>query len=472
MSKRITLKLIIISFLGLLLWIPLLLEQDVIYERMSYRSQVVSDIASKWTGQQTITGPIAVIPWQMEYQENRWSEKDKIYKVVTQKKSGKYLLLPTKLNSQADIKNDTRSRGIYQIPVYSGSISINAEFSNSALLKYKQQIEKKYKGQLRWGQAKVAVLISDMRGIVSEPDATWENSVLKFIAGSGIKANIQGISAEIPNFITEKVKNTTLSLSMPIKGMEKLLLTPTGDNSHISMSSDWPHPSFTGRHLPTDYQISEEGFTSNWNTSPFAGDLKAVLNECQTNSYCNLNSYAVGAEFIDPVDMYSQAERAIKYGLLFIAVTFMLFFLFEVLKKLQIHPIQYGMVGMALALFYLLLLSLSEHIPFIWAYTIATIACSSLLGFYLSSVLKSTQRGGWFAAGITALYGLLYMIISSENFALLMGSILIFSTLAIGMLTTRKVDWYQLNSGIDTKHNGDQHSNNVDEKTKENPLPQ
>ena len=454
MSKRITLKLIVIGFLGLLLWIPLLLEQGVIYERMSYRSQVVSDIASKWTGQQTITGPIVVIPWQLQYQENQWSEKEKIYKRVNRKLSGKYLLLPSQLTSHADIKNDTRSRGIYQIPVYSGRVNIDGVFSNQKLLKYKTQLENKHKGQLSWGQARVTVLMSDMRGIVSEPDATWGKHKLTFVAGSSIKSNIQGISAELPteeihtiqalNLTSNKPFSTTLSLSMPIKGMETLLLTPAGDNSNISMKSDWPHPSFTGRHLPTDYEITDTGFSANWSTSPFSGDLNAVLKTCQDNNYCDLNSYAVGTEFIDPVDMYSQAERAIKYGLLFIAVTFMLFFLFEVLKKLQIHPIQYGMVGMALALFYLLLVSLSEHIAFIWAYTIATIACCGLLGIYLSAVLKSPQRGGWFAGGITALYGLLYMIISSEDFALLMGSVLIFSTLAIGMLTTRKVDWYQI----------------------------
>lgn len=451
MSKRITLKLIIIGILGLLLWIPLLLEQGVIYERMSYRSQVVNDIASKWTGQQTISGPIAIIPWHIKYQEQQWSEKEKTYKTVNRKLSGKHLLLPTKLTSHADIKNDTRSRGIYQIPVYSGNLNIEAEFSNAKLLKHKAQLEKKYKGQMIWGQARMTVLISDTRGIVSEPDAQWGELNLSFTSGSHLKANMQGINAEVPPFLASKLSTTSMSLSMQIKGMETLLITPTGDNSRINMKSDWPHPSFTGRHLPTSYDISETGFTAQWDTSPFSGDLNTVLQSCQENRNCNLSSYAVGTEFIDPVDMYSQAERAIKYGLLFIAITFMLFFLFEVLKKLQIHPIQYGMVGMALALFYLLLISLSEHIPFAWAYIVATTACCGLLGVYLSAVLKSSQRGGSFAAGITVLYGLLYMIISSEDFALLMGSVLIFSILAIGMLSTRKVDWYQISSTNEKK---------------------
>ena len=444
MSKKITLKLIIIGFLGLLLWIPLLLEQGVVYERMSYRDQVVRDIASKWTGQQTITGPIAIIPWQLAYSEKQWHEESKSHRIINKKRSGQYLLLPSHLQSHAEIKNDTRSRGIYQIPVYSGQLKMEGRFSNSKLLKHKQQLEAKYKGQLSWGQARVAILISDMRGIISEPESLWRNKAIKFSAGSTLKSQAQGIHAEVPGWSDSQSEETTFSIAMPVKGMERLLLTPSGDNSDITMTSDWPHPSFTGRHLPANYEISESGFNANWSTSPFSADLKSILKECQNNNYCDFSGHSVGTEFIDPVDMYSQAERSIKYGLLFIAVTFMLFFLFEVLKELQIHPIQYGMVGMALALFYLLLVSLSEHIPFLGAYVIATIACCGLLGIYLSSVLRSKQRGAWFAVGLGLLYSLLYMIISSEDFALLMGSILIFSTLAVSMLTTRKVDWYNL----------------------------
>lgn len=444
MSKKITLKLIVIGLLGLLLWIPLLLEQGVIYERMSYRDQVVRDIASKWTGQQTLTGPIAIVPWQLEYIDSQWNEKTKSHHQIKRKMTGRYLLLPSHLETQAQIENSTRSRGIYQIPVYNGQINMSGHFSNSKLLKHKRQLEKTHRGTLTWGQPLLTLLISDMRGIISEPDSYWGDQPIRFSPGSSLKPTIQGIHADITNWSLSTPETVRFRINMPIKGMEKLLITPTGENSDISLSSDWPHPSFTGRHLPTQYETSPTGFEANWSTSPFSGDLQSVLKECQNNNYCDLSSYAVGAEFIEPVDTYSQAERSIKYGLLFIAVTFMLFFLFEVLKKLQIHPIQYGMVGMALALFYLLLVSLSEHIEFAWAYIIATTACCGLLGIYLSAVLKSKQRGIWFAVGLAALYGLLYKIISSEDFALLMGSILIFSVLAIGMLTTRKIDWYQL----------------------------
>lgn len=443
MSKKITLKLIVIGFLGLLLWIPLLLEQGVIYERMSYRDQVTHDIASKWTGNQTITGPVMILPWQLEYTEKQWNDTTKSYLLVHKKKQGQYLLLPNQFDSQVNINNSTRNRGIYQIPVYNGTVEMSGSFQRTKLHKYQQDLEAKYKGSLSWGDAKLSILVSDMRGIVSEPTSDWNGNSLSFAAGSGLKSSTQGIHAELGSWADES-ETTHFFFNLQIKGMERLMITPAGDNSSISMSSDWPHPSFNGRHLPTDYTVEDTGFQANWKTSPFAGDLASVLKECQNSNYCDFTSHAVGTDFIDPIDMYSQAERSIKYGLLFIAVTFMLFFLFEVLKNLQIHVIQYGMVGLALALFYLLLVSLSEHIAFIWAYVIATIACCLLLGLYLSAVLQSKARGYWFATGIAGLYGLLYMIISSEGFALLMGSILIFATLAVSMLTTRNVDWYQL----------------------------
>ncbi|WP_286236996.1 cell envelope integrity protein CreD [Neptuniibacter halophilus] len=441
MSKRITLKLILIGILALFLWIPLLLVQNVIYERMDYRAQVTRDIASKWTGQQTLSGPVIRIPWQLSYLETSWDDKNQQNLQHRKTLHGQYLLLPEQLSSEAVISNSTRHRGIYQIPVYRGDVQMSAAFSAAELQQHQAQLEKKYQGQLTWGTPELLLLISDMRGITSQPTATWQGTPLQFSAGSGMKAATQGIHTELP--VTDLTGELELSLSL--RGMEQLLLTPTAANSTIKMQSDWPHPSFSGRHLPESYEVDDNGFTALWQTSPFSADLRSVLNACSQENYCDLSSQSVGAEFIDPVDMYAQAERSLKYGLLFIAVSFMLFFLFEVLKKLPIHPIQYGMVGLALALFYLLLISLSEHIAFYQAYLIATLACCGLLAVYLSAVLKSLWRGCGFATGLAALYGLLYMIISAEGFALLMGSFLIFSCLTLCMLATRQIDWYQVN---------------------------
>lgn len=449
MKKRLAQKILALALLGILLWIPLLLEQDVIYERMGYRDQVIRDIATTFTGEQVVTGPLVIVPWSLSYQSRVWNDKTKSYKLEDKKRSGRYVLLPQQLNTDAVVGTSTRQRGIYEVPVYKTSLSMQGSFSNAGLLSHQQQLEEEFQGTLSWGKPTLSLLVSDMRGIVDEPSVQWQQQNLNIQPGSKLPSHHQGVHSAIPGFSTSLTQTVEFSVAMQIRGMERLLLTPVGDYNRISMQSDWPHPSFTGRYLPESYTLTDNGFAADWSTSPFSADLQSVAKECLSGSYCQFADYAVGADFIQPVDMYVQAERSIKYGLLFIGVTFIVFFLFEVLKQLQIHPVQYGMVGMALALFYMLLISLSEHISFALAYLLATLACTGLLGVYLSAVLKSLQRGISFAAGLSALYGLLFVIISSEDYALLMGSVLIFAILAISMVMTRKVDWYQVGGRAD-----------------------
>ena len=444
MAKRLAQKILALAVLGLLLWIPLLMEQEVIYERMSYRDQVVRDIATTFTGEQVVTGPVVTIPWSMKYQSRVWDDKTRTHKMVDKTRSGKFMLLPQQLNTEAVVGTSTRQRGIYEVPVYKSALTMSGSFSNAALLAYQKQQEEEFDGDLSWGKPLLSLLVSDMRGIVDQPVVQWQKRNLQMQPGSELPSHSQGVHGSIPAFSSSLTQQVDFSVEMQIRGMERLLLTPVADYNQISMQSDWQHPSFTGRYLPENYTLTDNGFAADWSTSPFSADLGTVAKQCLQDSYCLFGDYAVGADFIQPVDMYVQAERSVKYGLLFIAVTFIVFFLFEVLKALQIHPVQYGMVGMALALFYMLLISLSEHISFALAYLFATLACTGLLGVYLSAVLKSLVRGVSFAAGLSALYGLLYVIISSEDFALLMGSVLIFAILAISMIMTRKVDWYQV----------------------------
>lgn len=444
MAKRLVQKILALLLLGVLLWIPLLFEQQVIDERIGYRYQVIRDIAATFTGQQVVTGPLVSVPWTVTYQAKTWNEKRKDYELQTRKKTGQYLLLPEQLNTAVEVHTDTRKRGIYEVPVYKSSLALQGRFSNQQLLQHKQQIEEEYLGSLSWGKPQLSILVSDMRGIVDEPVVQWQQQSIKMLPGSGLNSHNQGISGELPGFSGSLSQMVEFQISMQIRGMEELLITPVGDYNQVTMQSDWQHPSFTGRYLPEAYEIADSGFNASWSTSPYSADLQSVAAACLTGNYCGFADYAVGAGFIQPVDMYVQADRSVKYGLLFIAITFIVFFLFEVLKQLQIHPVQYGMAGLALALFYMLLISLSEHISFALAYCIATLACTGLLGAYLSAVLHSARRGVSFAAGLSALYGLLFVIISSEDYALLMGSVLIFAILAVSMLMTRHVDWYRL----------------------------
>jgi inner membrane protein len=256
-------------------------------------------------------------------------------------------------------------------------------------------------------------------------------------------------------------KTVEFNLKLSIDGIEQLAFIPIAKNNVVTVTSKWQHPQFFGRFLPSpkERKIDANGFTATWNISSLSSNaqqqllnIECCLNSAQTNptggpagvatSVGQIDSF--GVAFIEPVNIYSQSDRAIKYGVLFVALTFAAFFLFEILKQLPIHPVQYALVGLALVLFFLLLVSLSEHMRFITAYAIASVACIGLIGFYLSYALRSWKRGFGFGTALSLLYGVLFGLLQSENNALVMGSLLLFSVLAAIMLVTRKVDWYQI----------------------------
>jgi inner membrane protein len=221
---------------------------------------------------------------------------------------------------------------------------------------------------------------------------------------------------------------------------------PVGRESRVHLTSDWPHPSFIGEFLPVKREISSAGFDASWQTSFFATNMEDVLSRCaDAKSGCDaLVQDHFGVSFIDPVDQYLKSERAAKYAFLFIGLTFAGFFLTEVLRRVSVHPIQYGLVGLALAMFFLLLLSLSEHMGFGLAYLVAAAACVGLISYYVRYVLGSLGQGMAFGAALASLYALLYGILSSEDYALLMGSLLVFGLLAMVMVLTRRVSWSNL----------------------------
>lgn len=222
-----------------------------------------------------------------------------------------------------------------------------------------------------------------------------------------------------------------------------LSVVPVGDDTHIALRSSWPHPSFSGAFLPNERRVDAQGFDARWAVSSLASDAQRQL-----RSDGAVESQAVTVSLVDPVDTYTQADRASKYGVLFVLLTFVGFILFELIKSLRIHPLQYLMVGLALAIFFLLLISLSEHIAFWKAYLVSAVACIGLQAVYLANVLGHWKRGLGFAALLTVLYGALYGLLVSENNALLMGSLLLFVILALAMWVTRRVDWYALGAEL------------------------
>ena len=247
-------------------------------------------------------------------------------------------------------------------------------------------------------------------------------------------------------------------MTLDLVGTEDLSFAPIGEQSTFKLSSDWPHPSFNGRFLPAQRSVGATGFQAEWRLSALAsrsgqelldglglcapGDPAPAMGATGQPAPACLERF--GVSFIDPVSIYLLSDRATKYGLLFIVLSFVAVGLVEVMRGLRVHPVQYALVGSALALFFLLLVSLSEHIDFALAYAAAASACTLLLGYYGAHVLNGWRAGLVFAGGIGGLYGLLYLLLRSEQSALVLGSVLLFAVLAAVMVVTRRIDWYAL----------------------------
>jgi inner membrane protein len=292
--------------------------------------------------------------------------------------------------------------------------------------------------------------IHDTRGIRYRSEVDWDGTSPALSPGGIDAAGLpSGVQADLGTPAgTDRPARHAFRIALTLLGTQRLDIVPLGATTSITLASPWPHPSFTGRILPdAGTTVSADGFAAAWRTSHFATNLAQVYQRCTQARQCDeFRQHTVAVSFIQPVDLYQTVERSVKYGFLFILLTFAAFFLFEVLGRLAIHPVQYGLVGVALTVFFLLLISLSEHVGFASAYAIATLGCVGLIGYYVGHVLRSWRRGAVFAAGLASLYGLLYVILRLEDHALLLGSLLVFACLAAAMIATRRVDWYAVSA--------------------------
>ena len=301
--------------------------------------------------------------------------------------------------------------------------------------------------------------VGDARGIRTA-QLTLGGQTLALKPGTFHPQYSRGLHATLPESVLSATDGLAATLDLELVGTERLSIVPLGSNTEVQLSSGWPHPSFTGRFLPSEREVRDDGFTAQWRLSSLATTAQQDVAQgkpvCQASGGDDDDEPAAAAApsggcadsfsvaFIDPVNPYSLAQRAIKYGVLFIALTFVGVGLFELMKRLRVHPVQYLLVGSALCSFFLLLLSLSEHLPFGAAYALAATACVLLLGYYASHMLGSVRRGLPFGAGMALLYGLLYVLLQLEQTALVVGALALFAVLALVMVLTRKVNWYGL----------------------------
>jgi len=439
-SMKLLLRFAIVGGLVVLLLVPLLLIRGTINERERYRDQAIERVAQSRAGEQSLVGPVRVLPWTQQ-REVEVVDGSGLRKTELQTERGYELQMPRQLRVQGEMRPDERRIGLFRVPVYSWHARVQAGFDD---LPYAAVPGRHYE------QPYLALGIADVRGLVGTPNLRVDGRALALQAGSGVlEANSKGLHAPLAPQFDERggtlADGRRVELEFVLDGTRSLSVVPVGDDTRVALSSPWPHPLFGGSFLPNERSIDAAGFKAEWAVSSLASAAQAQL---RRDLVADAAVESLQVALVDPVDVYTQADRASKYGILFVLLTFVGFVLFELIKRLKIHPLQYLLVGLALAIFFLLLLSLSEHIPFLWAYLASAAACIGLQGFYLSGALHSWKRGLGFSTMLTLLYGVLYLLLDSENNALLLGSLLLFGILAAIMWITRKVDWYDVGGGL------------------------
>ncbi|TAL48423.1 MAG: cell envelope integrity protein CreD [Methylovulum sp.] len=444
MKQNFYFKLGIIFALILCLILPQAFIKGLVGERQSWRYRAYQSIEQSWPGVQTIAGPVLSIPYHLSY-----NTKEKI--IGTDKQETEIIkevtvhdvlyLIPKQLTIESKLESSLRYRGIYGVPVYTSGMQFKGEFSTQAFLDF---IAKNKDYKIRWEKPQLSVLVGDQRGIATPPSLGWNGSKIAFQPGSALPGTEAGMHVMLPDIREGQETRIPFNFEMELRGMRSINFALLSENTDVRLAANWPHPSFTGALLPEKRDINDQGFTAQWRASSFSYDVTGAIEQCRKGQCSSLLRQAVGIDLIQPVDVYQQSERSIKYAELFIILTFVALILFELLKKLRIHPIQYTLVGMALLVFYLLLISLSEHIQFLLAYAIGASGSTALLTCYFGAILHSRKLGLMLGVGLSALYVSLYVILQAEESALLMGSLLLFIVLAALMLATRHFDWYAL----------------------------
>lgn len=423
-QKKLFIKLGFILILIVLLMIPQTLVQGLIGERKYRLFSVKEDISHSWGGVQTITGPVITVPYTKKVlQNNQWVEVE-----------NQFFIMPENLSIISDLKTETKNRSIYEILIYTAQVDMQAAFEIPDLSAMDRDVI-----EILYDEARINIEVTDPKALNDGVYFTSNDKRYKMVMGTADKTVIgPGISVRFP--LSESDNKVSIDIPISINGHEGLFFYPGGDQTDISMNADWHSPSFQGNHLPKESDITNEKFSARWKTNEYsrpsprywAGYAYQLTHPEST----------FGARLIKPADQYQQNSRSAKYALLIITLTFGIFFVFESVYKSRIHPVQYSLVGAALVLFYYLLLSISEHLGFNWAYFISSYATISLISTYAYYVLKEGKRIGILAGAMTILYGYIYVLLQLEDYALLAGAVGLFGILAIAMYLTRNVDWY------------------------------
>ncbi|MEP2668098.1 MAG: cell envelope integrity protein CreD [Cyclobacteriaceae bacterium] len=431
-QESVTIKLFSIGFLILILMIPLSWVDDLIYERQARSGEVVTEITSKWSGYQSICGPVIVLPYKVT---EVFKEKGKEPRVVEYVE--KAFLLPEELNISGKVKPKVLNRGIYEAAVYQAGLNVNASWIVPDLKSL--DID----GKVMWNEAYLVFGISDLRGISENPTVQYGEQILVTEPSSELgfrySGNMStGLIAKL-NWNDDSNFNQPFSIHLNFKGSNGMDFIPVGKTTSVKVSGPWPSPSFNGEFLPTSRTITDTDFTAEWKVLHF----NRPFTQQWVEENKNLAGSDFGVELLIPVEQYQKSMRTSKYGILIILLTFVSLFLVEISQRIKIHPFQYILMGAALIVYYTLLLSLSEQVGYNGSYLISSIATAALLTLYSASFLKARKLVGLFSGVLLAFYGFIYVIIIQQDFSLLTGSVGLFIVISALMYLTRKINWYR-----------------------------
>jgi inner membrane protein len=454
-KQALFVKLAILAVITLLICVVLGQIGGLVHERQSRQREAAQSIEQSLAGPQAIAGPVVA----RTCRENWTTFTDDGKKEVAQSRDFWLIAAPAKLQISGGVSPEVRHRGLFKVNTYASQLQVEARWDRLEMPSPKAEHAN---GRLACGDLALVVVLNDPRGIRTA-DLKLNGHELALQPGA-LHPAFRGLHVALPELKAAEPLNVALKLA--IVGSQRLGLVPAAGDTQVTLQSSWKHPSFNGQFLPIEHQIGVSGFTARWAVSSLAStavaDLQAgkplpeqLRGAMAAYASDEATSVAVGkagldvlaVELIDPVNPYVMSDRAIKYGLMFIALTFVTVGLTELLTGRRVHPVQYLLVGLALSLFFLLLLSLSEHLPFLASYLIAAGAAAVVLTQYAAAMLGGWWRGLAFGGGIALLYGALYVLLSREQTALVIGAVMLFAVLAVIMTLTRRMDWYRLTAG-------------------------
>lgn len=438
--KSLAAKIVVLFGLLLVLVFAVNSVRGVLEDRLQYREEALANVSRSLAGAQRIAGVALVVPYVERWTEEHGSGADR--RSVEQSLRHEKIVLPERLEASGALAPDPRRRGLFRVNgyVYSGTLAGELQMPAAGTLP-----RTRTDSSVEVGTPRLVLGVGDVRGLRAITFAA-AGRPLDVQPGTGVAGLAAGVSAPLGTAVPEPGARFAFDVRLDLGGVGLFEIVPLGRESTAKLASAWPHPSFTGSFLPVERTVGDDGFRALWRTTAVASNARdawlAIARQTAAEGAQAPDTFAV--QLVEPVDIYALTDRSTKYALLFVALTLGVFALYEMLRRMHVHPLQYLFVGLALVTFFLLLLALAEHLGFALAYLVASAACVLLLGVYVGGVLRSGARGATFAAGVAALYGALYGIVQSEQNALLLGALLVFGVLAAVMIATRRVDWSEL----------------------------